>query len=525
MTSTQLKDGFEFELLTDFKRIQVLRAPSELAFNQLKAYFRRSTKDAYMNPLVRRHIISGSIPFMTDVYLPIGLWGELRMYVEKLGYKFICRNLDLFLNMNLDDTEVLDYIASLLDGSEYELRQYQVESILKILKYRYSSQQISTSSGKTIISFCVYAWLLHCGQVDQKHKFCVVVPTANLVKQTYDAFTKKYNTGYQKDISVARFGGGKKFSEDEFNKANCIISTYKTLANVDPALMKDIKSIDIDECHTAGNNSITSIIRNCYPLRYRFGLSGTFLDDTTHAEYFQIIKNLGPVTMVYDPKDLINDGYAPFVNVRVVSIDYQERIKSGSMDEYFKFRKNKPENSVELELSYYKNLYRMERDMILNDEVRLDAIIEYISKLDKNTLILFNDVAGEHGRRIAEKLNKTGVDTKYVDGKVKVSEREEYAMDIESTRMNLVASYGTFSTGIDLKNVHYIVLAESFKSSKLIGQSIGRGLRSCPGKKDVTVIDFVDDMYKHTKKQGEERVTLYSAQKYSIKYETINLSR
>jgi len=517
-----LMDGYEFEMV-DLDRIQVIKCPSQLAFNQLKAYFRRQPHDAFMNPLVRRHIITGYIPFMTDVYIPVGLWGELKKYVEKLGYKFVCKNLDKFLNLNLDESEVMEFISNLLDGSGYELRQYQVEAILKILKFRYSSEQISTSAGKTIISYCVYSYLMYKGEVDTDHKFCLLVPGQDLVKQSYEKFTKEYNTGYNKDMKVAVFGAGHKFNKKKFNEANCIISTYSTLKNVDPALMKKIFTMNVDECHTAKTNSVEKCIRNASPLRYRFGFSGTLMNHTSHSEYFTNLKNLGPVTMIYDPKDLINDGYAPFVNIRIVNITYQKRIDSGKLKDYFKFRKNKPINGVEFELKFYKDLYRMERDMILNDDERLDAIVNYISRLDKNTLVLFNDVKGEHGKKISEKLNKFGINTKYIDGSTKVSERGEYTERVESERINLVASYGTFSTGIDLKNIHYIVLAESFKSATLIGQSIGRGLRSIPGKSEVTVIDFVDNLYKHTEKQSSERLELYRKQKYSIKYDEIKL--
>ena len=521
----ELKDGFLFELLPDFERIQVIKTPSELAFNQLKSHFRRKPSDSFMNPLVRRHIISGEIPFLTDVYLPIGLWGELKKYVEKIGYKFICKNLDLFLNSNLNENDVLEFISSLLEGSGYELRQYQAESILKILEYRYSSQQVSTSSGKTIISFCVYAYLLYTGQVDTKHKFCMIVPRASLVEQTYQKFAESYNTGYITDMNIVKFGGDakNKFNEDKFNNANCIITTYQTLSKIDPALMKDIKSINVDEAHTAKTDSITNCIRNASPLRYRFGLSGTLFDKLYYSEYFSNLKNLGPVTMVYDPKDLINDGFAPFVNIRIVNINYQNRIDSGDLKDYFLFRNTK-HDSVELELKQYKDLYRMERDMILCDEERLNSIIEYIKGFDKNTLILYNDVKGEHGKKISDRLNESGVETKYIDGGTKVSVRGEYTDDIEEKRMNLVASYGTFSTGIDLKNVHYIVLAESFKSATLIGQSIGRGLRSLTGKTEITVIDFVDKLYKHTEKQSNERIELYKKQNYSIKYDEISVS-
>ena len=161
--------------------------------------------------------------------------------------------------------------------------------------------------------------------------------------------------------------------------------------------------------------------------------------------------------------------------------------------------------------------------MMTKDEERIALISDYVSKLDKNALVLFNDIKGSHGINISEMLTELGCNNLYIDGGTKGSDRLDYAERIENEKVTLVASYGTFSTGIDLKNVHYIVLAESFKSATLIGQSIGRGLRNYPGKDHVTVIDFVDGLYKHTEKQAAERLSLYNKQNYSVTTETLYL--
>jgi len=53
---------------------------------------------------------------------------------------------------------------------------------------------------------------------------------------------------------------------------------------------------------------------------------------------------------------------------------------------------------------------------------------------------------------------------------------------------------GTFSTGINIENIHNIALTESFKSEIIIRQSIGRGLRKHHLKDKLVVLDFVDDL-------------------------------
>ena len=57
----------------------------------------------------------------------------------------------------------------------------------------------------------------------------------------------------------------------------------------------------------------------------------------------------------------------------------------------------------------------------------------------------------------------------------------------------LIASFGTFSTGINVRAIMNIVFADSFKSDKIIRQSIGRGLRLHPDKKIFRVFDLIDD--------------------------------
>ena len=91
----------------------------------------------------------------------------------------------------------------------------------------------------------------------------------------------------------------------------------------------------------------------------------------------------------------------------------------------------------------------------------------------------------------------------------------------------LIASFGTLSTGVSIKNLHYLIMADSFKSEQIIIQSIGRLLRLFNGKDKAVIFDLVDVfsdkmdniLYKHYL----ERKKFYNKRKYPYKEIKINL--
>lgn len=515
--------GYTFKLVGNYQYIQCVSAPTELDFHKMKNAFRKHQKGYFLKPAFRKGYWDGYDGFFNDVYLPVGLWGELQTYLNKQGYPFVCDGLSEFLNSGLDRDVVVSFVADLFENTVVDPRWYQIESIYRILQYRYSAQHISTSAGKTMISFAVAAYLRSIKVVDVDNKFLLVVPRASLVKQTYDKFVNVYDNGMVK-MRCVMICGDSPFDEYSFAVSHVVISTYQSLNNLHADCFKKISSINIDEAHTARTESIKNIIKNSSPLKYRFGLSGTLMDDMDNSNYYQNLEQLGPLTFVYNPKDLIADGFAPNVEVIVLNLDYSNRNSEPMFQAYMEYRNNRPVGNSDEELLYFKTLYGIERELMLSDDVRLNAVMGYMLSFDKNTLLLYTDVKGQHGVKIKEFVSSRGVDCDYIDGSTKMDDRELYTTKIEdSDRMVLVASFGTFSTGIDLKNVHYIGLMESFKSPTLIGQSIGRGLRQHKTKEKIVIIDVVDGMYKHTTKQFESRRSIYNEQGYNIKYVNVVL--
>ena len=66
-----------------------------------------------------------------------------------------------------------------------------------------------------------------------------------------------------------------------------------------------------------------------------------------------------------------------------------------------------------------------------------------------------------------------------------------------------------FSTGINIKNLHNIILAAGGKSSVTVVQSIGRGLRLHPDKKELNIFDICDKGFKYSTAHGDKRLKIY----------------
>jgi superfamily II DNA or RNA helicase len=117
----------------------------------------------------------------------------------------------------------------------------------------------------------------------------------------------------------------------------------------------------------------------------------------------------------------------------------------------------------------------------------------------------------------------------FISGKTDVEDREQIRKIVDKHDNSvLVASYGTCSTGINIKNIHAIIFASPSKSVVRVLQSIGRGLRKSDTKDKVTLFDIGDDLswksYRnHALRHLDERTTIYTNEQFTFKKTKINL--
>ena len=165
-------------------------------------------------------------------------------------------------------------------------------------------------------------------------------------------------------------------------------------------------------------------------------------------------------------------------------------------------------------------------DYLVEHENRNKFIRNLVCDLSGNTLVLFNYVE-RHGMPLFDMINnRVGEDRLVflVHGGVETDDREKARQIVETTKDSIiVASYGTFSTGINIRNLHNIVFASPSKSRIRNLQSIGRVLRRGVNKEKAVLYDIADDTSRGSKRYYTlnhlvERVKIYNEENFNYEF-------
>ncbi len=263
-----------------------------------------------------------------------------------------------------------------------------------------------------------------------------------------------------------------------------------------------------DEAHLFKAQSLTTILTSCTKAKYRIGLTGTLDGTKTHKLVLEGL--FGEVEKVISTKELIDKGKLSNFDIKCLVIKHTD------------------EDCLKLKDKTYQD----EIKYLIENEQRNKFIKNLAVSLQKNTLVLYQMV-DKHGKILYNLIK----DTKnigerkvfFVHGGVEAEDREEIRkiMEIENDAI-IVASFGTFSTGINIKNLHNIIFAMPTKSTIRTLQSIGRGLRQNEGKEVATLYDIADDLRykKHmnfTLKHFIERTKIYNEEQFPFKIYKIGL--
>jgi superfamily II DNA or RNA helicase len=303
---------------------------------------------------------------------------------------------------------------------------------------------------------------------------------------------------------------------------NTIYATTMTVDSADTGQVQAIKlgsgtnELNVNTINLGGNG------RSSATMDFN-GLSGTVKIDEEFSDFFRVQENVGPLVMVLPAKHLIDHGYSPNIKIQVLDLKYDQN--DPYLQKYWALKRDGL-NMYKSAKDYGRDMLSIERGFLFESKERLDLISNLVKRLGKNTLILFSDVKNGYGKKIQSALLEWNQHTFYIDGGVESTDRDQYKAVMESQEgVVIVASFGTFSTGIDLKNVHHIVFAESTKAEITIRQSIGRGMRKLAEKNKVVVWDLVDQLDGYMVKHGARREEIYRDQRFEISKKEIDLSK
>lgn len=514
--------------ITDDKRFLNIRNLTMNEIQILRDNFTKEYEDSWRIKKMGPWAICKEEFFSKFGLLPFGLWMELIKIIKKYNLQ---AQFDPKVNECLQDTKLSYnifkyYVDSLFkeatdnNGNPFAPKEYQLEGVFKLIKFRRCCVEVTTSGGKTLMSYIMFKFLY-----DIKHsKKCLyIVPNKGLVtqsKEKYDIYENNVH-GEHKWKSAILYGGMKKNEKKEFESGNydILFATYQSLANRKADFYKDFDVIFIDECHHSKANSYKNIIQKCINMKYCFGMTGTFpLEDTYNR--FIIESYIGPLMYTLTAFQLINEEHfaTPIVIVNEI-LDYATLDEKKALYVARKFKDKK-------DMSAGNRLLKQEIDFSVHNNLRFRYICDLASKCKHNTLILFNDVKeGEgYGHKIFDYL-KENSDKRvfYADGGTKNEAREFYKSEMEKDLTGntvFVGSTGCFSEGIDIGNLWTIILVNSVKSQYIVKQMIGRGMRRFPGKKQVVLFDIVDDL-RYGNKGDEEWIKNNYLWKHHLEREKI----
>lgn len=483
---------------------------------QIEISLTRKIHNHFFHPLVKKKIWDGSICFIDKKApiwrVPIGLWSEIYTICEKYKIPVEIEGLDKFIQTSLTLEKFTEWCNEFFEGKKFKPRDYQIETAWRIIKFKLSVSEVATSSGKTLIAFMVLAYLK---QVYKIKKFLMVVPNANLIMQGSEDF-EEYGLDELEGCELQQIHGGNK----KKLSTGLMIGTYQSLVKMEPEFYEDVEAVFVDETHQSHSASIKKVLSMCRDSKWRFGLSGT-LTNKSSAEYLTIQQFLGPLVMEISPKFLFDNKYATPVFVKIVKMDWLDQEVKEKLSN---LKKNKSDIDG-------KDLFNIEKKLVIGSDKRLNFIIGFINKVSKNSLVLFNSVGEGYGKRIYDGIREISSEKEvfYIDGDTNPETREIFIEKMEEGENKiLVASFGTLSTGISIKKIHNIFLTESYKSEVVVKQTIGRGMRLSDGKEVVNIIDFVDDFSfdgnsNYLLQHSKERIEIYKREKMEYKIYNVKL--
>ena len=388
-------------------------------------------------------------------------------------------------NENVSKEGVKDYMNSICSHTP---REYQIDGVYEALKNNRKLVISPTASGKSLMIYSVVRYF-----VERQKDVLIVVPTTSLVEQMYKDFE---DYGWDIGSYCHKIYGGK----EKQSQSQVIITTWQSIYKLPKKYFERFDVVVGDEAHQFKSKSLVNIMTKLHNAKYRYGFTGTLDGTQTHKWVLEGL--FGPSYKIIATKELIEKGYLAQLDIKVLLL------------------KHKPKKF---------ETYEEEVQEIISNPKRNNFIKNLALDLKGNTLILYTRVES-HGMIIHDLINKNCDDGRkifFIYGGVETEERERVRQIIESEKNAIIiASYGTFSTGINIKNLHNVIFASPSKSRVRNLQSIGRVLRKSNKKSSATLYDIADDFTHNSRKNYTlnhliERIKTYIEENFN--YEIVQI--
>jgi superfamily II DNA or RNA helicase len=501
---------------------------------ELNSYFTFDVPGAKFMPAVRNKVWDGKIRLFN--LMTCTLYGGLNRYIEEFC-KARNYEVDYETDFSSDEFSLIEAKKFIEDlKPSFQPRDYQLEAFVHAVRERRALLLSPTASGKSFIIYLLTRYY--------NAKTLIIVPTTTLVHQLSKDFEDYgYNStgdgGLRTSAVVSGTNGGSSdkrarlsgsgfehgarnsssgewehgihkiyAGQEKRSSSQVTITTWQSIYKAPKEWFSQYDVVIGDEAHLFKAKSLTSILTKLEDCKYRFGFTGTLDGTQTHKLVLEGL--FGPVRKVTTTAELIDQKHLADFKIKAIVLSYPDEIRR---------------------IIARAGNYQSEIDYIVRLEARNNFIKNLALSLDGNTLLLFQFVE-KHGQILYDKLEREAKGRKlfFIHGGVDGEERDKVREIVErESNAIIVASFGTFSTGINIRNLNNIIFASPSKSRVRNLQSIGRGLRTSETKKEATLFDIADDLSWKTKKNYTllhfmERIKVYNEEKFNYKIYKVSLT-
>ncbi len=461
---------------------------------ELRDHFTFEVPNAKFMPQYRGKNWNGEIHLfdMRSKRIYVGLLDKIVSFCKNYNYSYSFEEnkfygLPFEINEEISYEGVKGYMGSICSFSP---RTYQVEGVYDALRHNRKLLISPTASGKSLMIYALVRYY-----TDKKKKILVVVPTTSLVEQIVGDFQ---DYGWDADSYCHKIYSGK----EKYSNLPVTVTTWQSIYKLDRNFFEDYEVVIGDEAHQFKSKSLINIMTKLADAKYRFGFTGTLDGTQTHKWVLEGV--FGPSYKVTQTAELMSQGHLATLDINCIVLKHNPQ----------KFE-----------------VFEDEVQYIINHDKRNNFIKNLALDLKGNTLVLFQRVES-HGAVLYDLINNNKKDTHrvfFIHGGVDTSERE-LVREITEREDNaiIVASYGTFSTGINIKKLHNVIFASPSKSRIRNLQSIGRVLRKGKNKTKAVLYDISDDCTYGSRKNYTlnhliERIKIYNEEDFNYEITTINL--
>lgn len=459
---------------------------------ELSDYFKFKSPNAQWSPAYNDDKWDGYIRLYNGFThkLLVGMIPRVIEFANVRGY-----TVELNYEPNRIKVDLIEWLKLFPVSDEIKHREYQIKAVQDSLRETRTLTLSPTASGK---SFMIYLMAKITNQVHGQ-KILITAPRTGIVTQLKKDFIE-YGCS-EEDVATiyedTDVDGDQKF----------VISTWQSIYKRPSKWFDRFGTVCGDEVHLYEASCVKRMMKKTKKAEYKFGFTGSLKETKTHKLHLEGL--FGKITRTKTTKELQTAGYLSPIEVKAIQLDY-----------------------IQLDRKRANKLtYQDELKFLIEHEPRTNFIVKCTESTVGNTLVLFERI--EHGKVLHERIikacpNKT---VHYIAGEIDKDKREDIRQHIINNPDEenvIVASLGTYSTGINIPNLHVIIFTHPFKSSITLLQSLGRGLRKHITKSGLVLIDIADDLkYKgHVNYAFEhfmERLKIYRSEGHPVKPVSIKL--